>query len=56
MIAVRESLADDAEAMRELFRLFRESREMGGDGSRSAVNAAWAGGEPTESRGGYRRG
>lgn len=30
VIAVRESLADDAVAMPELFRLFRESRERGG--------------------------
>jgi 4,5-dihydroxyphthalate decarboxylase len=30
VIAVRDSLADDEEAMRELFRLFRESRELGG--------------------------
>ena len=30
VIVVRESLADDADAMRELFRLFRESRELGG--------------------------
>ena len=31
VIAVRESLADNTEAMRELFRLFRESRALGGD-------------------------
>ena len=30
VIAVRESLADNADAMVELFRLFRESRELGG--------------------------
>ena len=30
VIAVRESLAEDQEAMRELFRLFRESRTLGG--------------------------
>jgi 4,5-dihydroxyphthalate decarboxylase len=30
VIVVRESLADDDEAMPELFRLFRESREIGG--------------------------
>ena len=30
VVAVRDSLADDVEVMRELFRLFRESREMGG--------------------------
>ncbi len=30
VVAVRDSLADDVEVMRELFGLFRESREMGG--------------------------
>jgi len=30
VVAVRASLADDVEVMRELFRLFGESREMGG--------------------------
>ncbi len=34
-IVVRESLADDGEAMRELFGLFRESRELAGDCGRS---------------------
>jgi hypothetical protein len=31
VIAIREPLAKNEDAMRELFRLFRESRELGGD-------------------------
>ena len=31
VIAVREPLAGNTDAMRELFRLFRESRALGGD-------------------------
>ena len=35
VVAVRESLACDEPAMRELFRLFRESRDLGGEAAES---------------------
>ena len=35
VVAVRESLARDEAAMQELFRLFRESRDLGGQAAAS---------------------